>query len=172
VNDVDVWGCAKTANHRRASWRAAHCATKQQAGSVRSRRGCCTFRRAPCAHQKGAREGAVLGRRQGTVLGRGARAGALRRAVAAFQALQQGEEQGEEGEDLQGRHGQGAAARLQQGRRVGEAERREAREEGSMGGASTVGSDQGQRGASCRGASMGEARAATAPWTWSTLRSG
>jgi hypothetical protein len=49
----------------------------------------------------------------------------LRKAVAAFQALQQGEEQGEEGEDLQGRHGQGAAARLQQGRRVGEAEHRE-----------------------------------------------
>jgi hypothetical protein len=35
----------------------------------------------------------------------------LRRAVAAFQVLQQGEEHGEEGEDLQGHHGrEGAAA--------------------------------------------------------------
>jgi hypothetical protein len=35
----------------------------------------------------------------------GARAGALRRAVAAFQALQQGEEQGEKGEDCRGAMG-------------------------------------------------------------------
>jgi hypothetical protein len=77
----------------------------------------------------------------------------MKEGAAAWRHGQQREE---------GRHGQGAAARLQQGRRVGEAERREARKEGAMGGlgamggASTVGSDHGQRGASCRGWRHGE----------------
>jgi hypothetical protein len=46
VNDVDVWGCAKTANTRRAS--TACCprgSTKQRAGSARRRRGCCAKHR-------------------------------------------------------------------------------------------------------------------------------
>jgi hypothetical protein len=59
VNDDDDGAAQKqqpTGERRR---RAVHCATKQQAGSARSRRGCCTVRRAPCAHREGAREGAL-----------------------------------------------------------------------------------------------------------------
>jgi hypothetical protein len=59
VNDDDDGAAQKqqpTGERRR---RAVHCATKQQVGSAWSRRGCCTVRRAPCAHRKGAREGAL-----------------------------------------------------------------------------------------------------------------
>jgi hypothetical protein len=70
------WGCAKQQTPDGHPGVLSNGSTKQRADSVQRRRGSCTFRRAPCAHQKGAREGAVLEGDKGVVLGRGARAGA------------------------------------------------------------------------------------------------
>jgi hypothetical protein len=43
----------------------ACCSLRNKTASRQRAEPCCTFRRAPCAHRKEAREGVVLGRRQG-----------------------------------------------------------------------------------------------------------